>query len=143
LTLKFLGDSDTERLDRVTDDLAPRVRGLGVVTAELAGGGFFPSVSRPRVAWVGGSVSGSGPLVEAVEESAERAGYPRDTRPWVVHLTMARLKSRWPRAAVERYLGWADELEDLRFVCPDVVLFESDLQPGGAVYTALERMPLG
>jgi 2'-5' RNA ligase len=28
------------------------------------------------------------------------------------------------------------------FECREVVLFESDLQPGGAVYTALGRLPL-
>jgi 2'-5' RNA ligase len=55
---------------------------------------------------------------------------------------MARLKTQWPGAAVDRYLEWAQGLESMRFVCSDIVLFESRLQPGGAVYTALERIPI-
>ena len=142
LTLKFLGETEREVLNGLSGDLAPELRPLSAVKVELSGGGFFPSPGRPRVAWVGGTTEGSDPVVAAVEAAAHRAGFPNERRPWAIHLTMARLKNRWPREAVDRYLEWADALEPESFLCSEVVLFSSRLDPGGAVYTALERYPL-
>lgn len=142
LTLKFLGDSEKNTLGRLIRDLGPRLVGLSAVAVELSGGGFFPSPVRPRVAWIGGPAAGAAPVVEAVETAAVRVGYPGERRPWTAHLTIARLKGRWPSAAVESYLAWADGLAASKFLCTEVVLFESRLGQAGAVYTALERIPL-
>jgi len=142
LTLKFLGEVERPVLADLGFELAPRVRGIGTVAVELERTGFFPSSNRPRVAWVGGTADRVEKVVAAVEEAAEIVGFPRERRPWSVHLTQARLKSQWPKAAVDRFLEWGDNLDLEPFTCREVVLFSSDLQPGGAVYTALERLPL-
>jgi 2'-5' RNA ligase len=142
LTLKFLGEVERPVLANLAAELAPRLRGLGAVPVKLDRTGFFPSSMRPRVAWVGGTAEGVEKVVAAVEEAAELAGFPRDRRPWSVHLTLARLKTQWPKAAVDRFLEWGDDLELEAFTGAEVVLFSSDLQPGGAVYTALERFSL-
>ena len=142
LTLKFLGEIERPALTVLGAELAPRIRGVGTVPVKLEKTGFFPSSMRPRVAWVGGTANGVENVVAAVEEAAEIAGFPRERRPWSVHLTQARLKRQWPKAAVDRFLGWGDNLDLEAFRCREVVLFSSDLQPGGAVYTALERFSL-
>jgi len=142
LTVQFLGESDTALLKRLTADLAPRLKGDGAIKVRLAGGGFFPSPVRPRVAWIGGTAEGSEAVVRTVGAETVSAGFAAEKRPWSVHVTMARLKSRWSRSAVESYLKWAGLQTFSSFVCREVVLFESRLQPGGALYTALERMPL-
>lgn len=142
LTLKFLDEVDRPVLAGLGAELALRVRGLGMVSVKLEKSGFFPSSMRPRVAWVGGTADGAENVVAVVEEAAEIVGFPRERRPWSVHLTQARLKMQWPKAAVDRFLGWGDNLDLSAFICREVVLFSSDLQPGGAVYTALERFSL-
>jgi 2'-5' RNA ligase len=142
LTLKFLGEAERGVLEGLSGDLRPQLEGVSAVRVELAGGGFFPSSNRPRVAWVGGTASGADRVVTAVEAAARGAGFPEERRPWAIHLTMARLKSRWPREAVDRYLEWANALVPESFLCSEAVLFSSRLDPGGAVYTALERYPL-
>ena len=142
LTLKFLGETDSGALDRLVADLEPRLSGLGAVAVRPAGGGFFPSSARPRVAWIGGVAAGAAPVAVAVDRASVRAGFAREKRPWALHLTMARLKHRWPAASVERYLDWAASLHLPSFACGEAVLFSSRLEPGGAVYTALERIPL-
>ncbi len=142
LTLKFLGEVAAPALDELATALAPKLCSLGAVSVHLGGAGFFPSPARPRVAWVGGAADGAESVVAEVERAAEAAGFPRERRPWSIHLTQARLKARWPSAAVDRFLEWGETLELEAFDCREVVLFESDLQPGGAVYTALERLPL-
>lgn len=142
LTLKFLGESDRRVLEDLVADLEPRLSSLAAVEVRPGGGGFFPSPARPRVAWIGGAADGAAPVAEEVDRAAAEAGFDRLTKRWALHLTMARLKRRWPTASVERYLDWAGGLRLPSFTCSDVVLFSSRLEPGGAVYTALERIPL-
>ena len=142
LTLKFLGEVQRPVVADLVAELTPRVRGIEKVTVEFVNTGFFPSSTRPRVGWVGGTASGVEKVVAAVEEAAEIVGFPRERRPWSVHLTQARLKSQWPKTAINRFLEWGDSLDLEVFTCREVVLFSSDLQPGGAVYTALERLSL-
>jgi 2'-5' RNA ligase len=142
LTLKFLGDVSAPALDELATTLAPSLRGLGAVSVRLGGTGFFPSPAQPRVAWVGGTADGADTIVATVGRAAETAGFPRERRPWSIHVTQARLKARWPHAAVDRFLEWGEDLNLEPFGCREVVFFKSDLLPGGAVYTALERLPL-
>ena len=142
LTLKFLGETPPAVLQALAADLAPRLAGLGPVPVRLHGSGFFPSPARPRVAWLGGTAAGVEPLVAVVEEVAEAHDFPRERRPWSLHVTQARLDRQWPPDAVERFLAWGSGLELPAFTCAEVVLFGSRLERGGAVYTPLERMPL-
>jgi len=142
LTLKFLGETERTVLVDIGTEIAPRVRGLGTVPVKLEKTGFFPSSMRPRVAWVGGAADGIERVVGAVEEAAEIFGFPRERRQWSLHLTQARLKTQWSKSAVDRFLEWGENLGVEAFICREIVLFSSDLQPGGAVYTALERFSL-
>jgi 2'-5' RNA ligase len=142
LTLKFLGEVDPPVLGTLTTKLAPALRGLPTVDVRLSGTGFFPSPARPRVAWVGGSADGADVVVQAVEAAAEAVGFERERRPWTIHLTQARLKERWRKSAVESFIERGKEIVFEPFSCREVVLYKSDLQPRGAVYTALERIPL-
>jgi len=142
LTLKFLGETESQRLGKLVGDLAPMIAQISSVSVQLAGAGFFPSEKRPRVAWIGGSADGAGRVADTVDEAAKHHGFEPERRPWALHLTQARLKDPWPAHAVERFLAWGNSLNLERFVASEVVLLSSDLRPTGAVYTALERMPL-
>lgn len=141
LTLKFLGEAPRSTLDALVADLAPTLVGLGGVRVALGGAGFFPSLNRPRVAWLGGMADGVDAVAGAVEEAAEVHGFPRERRPWSLHLTQARLNRPWPREAVDSFIAWGRNLDLEEFVAGEVALFSSRLEPGGAVYTALQWMP--
>lgn len=142
LTLKFLGEMPAHRVDSVAQSIGVAVTGRSALTVSLGGSGFFPSSRRPRVAWIGGRADGGAELAAAVDAAASSAGFPAEHRPWTLHLTQARLDRGWPRSAVERFLEWGRNLDLEKFVCPEIVLFSSELRPGGAVYTPLERIPL-
>jgi 2'-5' RNA ligase len=142
LTLKFLGETPPAVVETLAAGIAAGVAGLPAVTVQLGGAGFFPSPQRPRVAWVGGSTEGGAEVAAAVESAAVGLGWPPERRPWSLHLTQARLDRPWPRSAAEAFLDWGRGLDIPLFTCPEVVVFSSELGPGGAVYTALERCPL-
>jgi 2'-5' RNA ligase len=143
LTLKFLGEATTDRLARLTTEMIARAADLPAVAIGLRGAGFFPSARRPRVAWIGGEADGGAAVAAAVESAAQASGFGREERGWSLHLTQARLERGWPRSAVETYLEWGRGLALDVFTCREIVLYQSELRPGGAVYTSLERIPLG
>ena len=142
LTLKFLGEATDAQLTELKPEISEGIAGLPAVSIGLGGSGFFPSTRRPRVAWVGGRADGGVEVAAAVESAAARVGFARERREWSLHLTQARLDRPWPRGAVERFLDWGRGLVLEPFICRELVLFSSELGPGGAVYTALERFPL-
>lgn len=142
VTLKFLGAAEPARLVHLSSDLEERLRGGSEIPVHIHGTGFFPSRSQPRVAWIGGAAPGIERVVRAVESSTESFGFKAERRPWSIHLTIARIRKRWPKAAVERWLEWGESLDIPSFAFSEVVLFQSDLRPEGAVYTALERIPI-
>ncbi len=142
LTVKFLGERPRAEVLELAAELDPRLAGLGPVSVAVGGTGFFPSETRPRVAWVGGRADGAAAVVREVEEAAAVRGWNREARPWSPHLTLARLRRPWPRRAVERFLAAGRQLRLDPFRCDELVLFRSTLGPGGARYDVVSRMSL-
>lgn len=142
LTLRFLGETTADRLARLKSEIGTRVARLPAVLISLSGAGFFPSARRPRVAWIGGEARGGAEVAAAVQTASVEVGFEPDGRSWSLHLTQARLDRPWPRRAVESYLEWGRGLVFEPFTCREVVLFSSELRPGGALYTPMERFPL-
>jgi 2'-5' RNA ligase len=137
VTLKFLGEQAESVIEEFGGRLAPRLAAEAPVTITLGGGGFFPHERRPRVAWLGGRAPGLERWAAAVEETAVACGVPAEARPFSLHLTLARIERPWGAHAVEDFLRAVGLWQLEPFEAHELVLFESRLQPGGAVYTAL------
>jgi RNA 2',3'-cyclic 3'-phosphodiesterase len=142
VTLKFIGhaiaDVDAGKLDAARASLRT-VRSAAPVEIRYRGIGFFPNARRPRVMWCGIDASANlAPLAADIERSLEPLGIPREERPFLPHLTIARFKSAEGVNAVarksvefaERDFGSSRETE--------FYLFESKLKPGGAEYRRIE-----
>lgn len=144
LTLKFLGDvplTGPGGLEQVREALAGVVFSPFVLSGQ--GGGFFPHVRRPRVAWIGlgrGGAACAG-LAAAVETALVPLGYPAEDRPFAAHLTVARIRDSaraGDLSALERELA----AMVLPVVTVDAVtLWRSQLGPGGSRYTVLATVP--
>jgi 2'-5' RNA ligase len=143
VTLKFLGEQPEPLVDELAGRLAPRLAKEVPVTIVLGGGGFFPHERRPRVAWLGGRAPGLERWAAAVEEEAVACGVPAEPRPFSLHLTLARIERPWGRRAVDDFLHAVGRWQLEPFEARELVLFQSRLQPGGAVYTALRRWTIG
>lgn len=143
LTLAFLGEVDESVVGGLQEGLARQAVGLQPVSIGFAGGGFFPSPRRPRVAWLGGSAPGLELWAESAAEAAVRAGATVDRRPYSLHLTLARLNVPWRQPEVERFLARVAEWKAEPFTVGEMVLFSSELRPGGPRYTVVGRWPVG
>ncbi len=144
LTLKFLGNIPEQKVDAIGAALERAVTGIAPFQLEVRGLGAFPNPSSARVVWIGFEQSEPLSLLQArVEKALEDLEFPPEDRPFRPHLTLARLKSKENLKALQTYLREAEPLVTAGTVPVDeVVLFKSDLRPGGARYTRLRAARL-
>lgn len=144
VTLKFLGNLEMNDLPGLVEKVAAAAKTCSPFMVELGGVGAFPSVTRPRVVWLGAG-AGSRPLGElarSVEAACAAAGFPHEERPFRAHVTLGRVRSPRDLKVLAKRLQ-ETHVEPLPpFRVAEVVLMQSQLRPGGAVYSVRERFPL-
>ena len=147
LTLQFLGEVETTRIDGLKAALREAGRGVAPFSIRLEGLGAFPSLRRPRVIWAGleGELEPLARLQRRVIDATRPLGFQSETRPFQPHLTLGRVREGAARDAVAR-LG---EAVGSRAFAPGepwsvstFALVRSELRPTGARYTVLEHFPL-
>jgi len=143
LTLKFLGEVEEARLERVGSALDEIARDYAPFELVTDRGGIFPAADRPRVLWIGvrdeqGILRA---LVARVEDVLAHQGFAREERPFTAHLTVGRVRSMRSARELAR-LFLASEFPSHRFRVTRLILMRSDLRPDGALYTPLHIAPL-
>jgi 2'-5' RNA ligase len=137
VTLKFLGNVDARKLDAICAVLAT-IHSAQPVQLHFRGIGFFPNERRPRVIWSGIEATPNlFELVAAMEQVFEPLRFARESRPFVPHLTLARLDA--PQGA-ENLVGAANAMKSYDFGSAhetEFHLFESVLKRSGAEYKKL------
>lgn len=148
LTLKFLGDTPHDTVPAVVQGMTAAAAGFAPFEFHVAGFGCFPNPRKARVLWVGlpDPPKAMAGLQRAVDLHMHKLGYSREERAFSPHLTLGRVNDS--ASPVER-----QTLSDLlsktqagllgSVPAYEIILFKSDLLPGGAIYTALARVPLG
>ncbi|WP_045218835.1 RNA 2',3'-cyclic phosphodiesterase [Desulfonatronum thioautotrophicum] len=161
LTLKFLGELSQDQAKRLGDGLlqAMSIPAVGEsFVVQGRGGGFFPDLRRPRILWVGLGKGARkvGHLAFRVENSCAEMGFSRDHRPFLAHLTVARIKRQaksrgtpYSHAQDTRHQStWTEVLHALdsiswpEIVIDRMVLWESRLTPEGPTYRQLREWGL-
>ncbi|MBO2518820.1 MULTISPECIES: RNA 2',3'-cyclic phosphodiesterase [Limnochorda] len=145
ITLRFLGSVPERRLADVAGALAEASRLVGPFLLELGSCGYFPPRGTPRVLWVGVAAGGDqlSSLAAAVEEALARRGFPRETRAFRPHVTVARIREGASLPGVEQWLAaWEGESFG-QMPVETVHLMESQLRPQGPLYRTLSQVPLG
>ncbi len=147
LTLKFLGETPSDRLPAVRQALARSVAGAVPHRLSLGSLGTFGGRRGPQVLWVAleGDLEPLGLLQQRVEQELEGAGFDRERREFAPHLTLARVRPESARALAARI---AEALQLVRVPPAEievrqVTLMRSTLQSGGAVYQQLAAFALG
>ncbi len=145
LTVVFLGGLDRDRIPELCGVVRGVCAGFTPFSAALAGTGFFPHRRRPRVVWLGirGEKERMGALRDSLQEALSPFGIKRETRPFRPHLTLGRFrKDGGLDRRLEETVSRHQDLASPEFELRELVLFRSELKPGGAVYTELDRFPL-
>jgi RNA 2',3'-cyclic 3'-phosphodiesterase len=148
VTVKFIGhvpDGDAQGVDGIRAALAG-IHSDQTVEMRFRGTGFFPNERRPRVFWCGIEASPNlAQLAGEMDRALEPQGVPIEKRPYVPHLTLARLdaadESVHSAAEMKRLVQEAEKLKNFDFGAAretEFHLFESILKRSGAEYKKLE-----
>jgi 2'-5' RNA ligase len=144
LTLAFLGDIPQESLENVASSMLSIGELFAPFEAQVAGLGAFPSRVRPRVIWLG--LEKCSPLLQmqaVLTEIVTTAGLPVEDRPFTPHLTLGRCRSQRRMPEAGRVFERFETMTVGTLTVDRVVLYESRLQPGGAVHLPRQTVILG
>jgi len=137
VTLKFLGQTDDQKLPQIKAVLE-KINSHLPVSLWFRGVGFFPDDKRPRVMWCGVEATPNlSELASSIEKSLQPLGFDPETRPFVPHVTLARLNSA---RGVEKLVRAAAPLKSYDFGAARESrfhLFESVLKKSGSEYKKL------
>ena len=143
ITLKFLGDVDEGRLERIFHAVRETLSGINPFKIMLRGVGAFPSIRRPEVIWIGLG-EGADNLVRimtALESSLAKIGFPREKREPVPHLTIARVKKP-SKNGISSLLESLSDVEIGFMEVSNVKVKSSTLTPSGPIYRDLTVISL-
>ncbi len=140
VTIRFLGEIPVTLIDdieRVIAESKPRRTRL-----VLEGVGAFPSLSRPRVLWVGIS-KGSDELERihsVIERGLRRLGFRAEREEFVAHVTFARLKGGRNIDRVVKLLNELSGVEVGEVELSSVRLKQSILTRSGPIYKTIREV---
>jgi len=140
VTLVFAGDLEEEAVEGLREEVR-RVE-LSPMSFTLANLGHFPPRGEPRVVWagLGGDLEAITKLQEELAGNAERYGIEREKRPFVPHVTLGRVKSAFGSLALIGQLKTVGAtLRDKPFSPTALMLYSSELRPGGPIHTPMLR----
>jgi len=146
VTLKFLGETDPERLDPLTAELRQAIDESGVepFRTTFGGLGVFPGLEYISVVWFGVR-EGSEQFVnlqEPIERRTTAMGFDPEEHEFTPHVTIARMDHVGGKELVQSAVQNHDP--DVGGMLVDQVrLTESKLTPDGPEYTTVEAFDLG
>jgi 2'-5' RNA ligase len=137
VTLRFLGNVPAAEVPALVQAVEAALAGVGALRVALGAVHAFPSARQPRVVVVELEPEAPlGALAERVEAGVVAAGLAPSPRRFRAHLTLGRVRGR-RLPPLDRRVAGGGEID-----VHEVVLFRSDLGPGGSRYTPLARLPL-
>jgi 2'-5' RNA ligase len=147
LTLRFLGDTSSDRLPSIEQAMRGALAGHAAMTLQLTAIGAFPTTMRPSVVWagVGGATSALEQAQADLETELAAIGIARETRPFHPHLTLGRVRRDVDAGALEQLraaLGQAPTLPPIAWPVERIVLFRSELRREGSIYTKINAVQL-
>ncbi len=137
LTLKFLGEVAEARAPEIAQGITRAVGDARRFTLPIAGFGAFPTVTRPRVVWVGcDAVPPLELLQHRLEQEMAAVGFAVEGRLFRPHLTLGRAQRDARRGALAAFAAALDPLEFAgEALVESVDLMQSQLSRAGAQYT--------
>ncbi len=143
LTIKFLGDVNSSDIPTLISRIESSVRSLKKFDYICHRTGVFPSVNHPRVLWLG-ITDGSENLKYLsilLNDTLKDMPVKQEDREYRSHITLGRVsgfKKSSPRLG--QFLSY--RFEPINNPVSEIVLYESVLNPRGAIYTPIHKFKL-
>ena len=157
LTLRFLGETNAEQQQLITQRLNELVPQYSPFSLSLTDLGCFPHWREPSVVWlaVRGDLQALQQLQVQTEQIAQQAGFPAESRAFAPHITIGRagrnverVRLRHTGAALRNFqpestVATGIELVKIApFIVDQITYMQSELRAEGAHYTPLAHSTL-
>ncbi|WP_416838281.1 RNA 2',3'-cyclic phosphodiesterase [Haloferax sp. DFSO52] len=145
VTLKFLGETPSDRVPAVEDAVETAIDDAGVdqFDASVGGLGVFPSLDYIRVVWTGVE-DGADEMIrlhDAIERETTEIGFEAESHDFSPHVTLARMNDARGKDYVRRVVEREDPTIG-SFRVREVRLKKSELGPDGPEYETVSRFSL-
>jgi RNA 2',3'-cyclic 3'-phosphodiesterase len=144
LTLKFFGEISLSTVNDIGKVLEDTVRVYAPLMFFIKGLGVFPNIKKPRVLWIGisGDIKPLSEIQANLESNLEKKGFAKENRPFKSHLTLGRIKGDIHPENLFDILRSFSNFTSEPFEAKELVLYKSELNPSGALYTKLQTVYL-
>jgi len=144
LTLKFIGYIEEETLPDLNKIISGAVSCLDSFSISIENIGAFPNFKKPRVVFVCVQDKGNNLLniYERLDKGIERLGIKRESKKYVGHITLGRIKTQKNISKLTSVLNSGTKcsfgLEKVSYIS----LMKSKLTSAGPIYTKLNNFML-
>jgi 2'-5' RNA ligase len=143
LTFAFLGEQPESLIATIAPALETALAAVPRFEATIRGSGLFPNPRHARVGWTGLDPDARFQEVAAAVRTVVKAnGVQLDSADFKPHLTLFRIRDGWPPASIDLFQRSLSSYRSEPFTVDTITLYESKLDPRGAVHTPLRRFPL-
>jgi 2'-5' RNA ligase len=141
LTVVFMGNVSKDKIGSLGETVKTSCARFDPFEVNAGPLGFFGNRRHPRVLWMGlgGDVHRMGRFRDRLQKKLKPFGIKTEKRPFKPHLTLGRFKKDahpWPH--LDHLISKYSDLKGPTCSLKELVLFKSDLKPGGAIYTKLD-----
>ncbi len=144
LTLKFIGYREKEALTNLNKIINDAIFGTEPFSISIENIGAFPSLKKPRVVFVCVRERGNSLLriYEKLDKGVEQLGIKKESRKYVGHITLGRVKSQKNISRLKNALNSETDCCFGREKVTSLSLIQSKLTPTGPIYTRLNNFIL-
>lgn len=137
VTTKFIGEWPEERLEELKTAIASLPRPAPLKLG-LRGLGWFPNPHNPRVFYVAVRAEPAlEELARATDAACAALGIEAESKPFRPHLTLARIREPKPLDELKRAIAGLPNDDFGGWTADAFHLYQSQLRPGGSIYTKL------
>jgi 2'-5' RNA ligase len=145
ITVVFMGNISQDDLMPIRKAVSKICKRYGPFNVTLTGSGIFGSLRNPRVFWMGldGDLTRMSYFRNSLQKNLTPFGIKEEKRRFKPHLTLGRFR-KGPGSNVNMYelLSEYQNITSPTCTVEELILFRSELRPGGAIYSKLEAWPL-
>lgn len=140
LTLKFIGEVKDEEVENISASIN-FLEEFNKIECKLTRFGFFFRRGIPQVLWIGLRVESIlFNIVEQLNIKLTEFGIPAEKRKFKPHLTLLRIKKRFPEEWVSKFNSFI--IPEINFTCDSILLIKSELLPESSKYTVIKKFNL-
>lgn len=141
LTLKFLGDTNSDLIEKYSDAMQRIINSYKSFELGFNKFGIFIKDNNPKILWVGLCDNPSLlHLVKDIDEIFSEFGFEKEKRKFKSHLTLLRFRGHEDSEKILSLLNV--NLQELNFNANKVTLFESKLLPSSSIYRSIKSFYL-